>query len=103
MTSGYRVIVADNYDYMAEDARYELPPFDDLASAEQACRKIVDDFLVKALKPGMSAEALLREYRMFGEDPFIIAPGSEEVEFSAWDYAKERCEALVSGGGPGAL
>jgi hypothetical protein len=38
----------------------------------------------------MSAEHLYRRYVMFGPDPFGV------FEFSAWAYAKERCEVIAA-------
>jgi hypothetical protein len=32
---------------------------------------------------------------MFGEDPWISGPG--QSDFSAWEYAKSRCEILCAG------
>jgi hypothetical protein len=96
----YRVLVDDNFHYMDESERYELGPFATLAEALAASCRIVDEFLLSAYKPGMTAEQLYVGYTGFGEDPFIIPDASEEtaVEFSAWDYAKRRCEVMCSQG-----
>jgi len=29
---------------------------------------------------------------MFGDDPFIVATDETPASFSAWDYARQRCE-----------
>ena len=43
----------------------------------------------------MTAEALFSSYTSFGEDPWIVAPTPEDtVQFSAWDYAKRRCDEM---------
>ena len=42
----------------------------------------------------MSAGQLYKEYVACGDDPFIQGPGAR---FSAWTYAKQRCEALCGG------
>ncbi len=39
----------------------------------------------------MSAEDLFRIYSLFGEEPYLVGEG---VEFSAWEYARRRCEDL---------
>jgi hypothetical protein len=62
-----------------------------LEEAVSKCQMIVDEFLEGAHKPGMSSKELYDQYCMFGEDPFIRGPASD---FSAWDYAKQRCGEL---------
>jgi hypothetical protein len=54
---------------------------------------VVDDYLRSSIKPGIAAEELWAGYARFGEDPFIVS-ADEECVFSAWDYARQRCEAL---------
>ncbi len=94
----YTVLVDDNFHYMDESQRYTLGEYPSLAAAIQACQAIVDDFLLSALKPGMTAGRLYSQYTAFGEDPFIIPPPGEPPRpFSAWDYARERCQALCPG------
>jgi hypothetical protein len=90
----YTVLVDDNFAYMDEDKRYMHGAFATLEEAVQACQAIVDDFMRRTYTPGMSAAALYREYVAASEDPFIRGPGAE---FSAWTYAKQRCEALCGG------
>ncbi len=58
-----------------------------------AAKKIVDEYLASAYQPGMSAEELSRSYLLFGEDPYIV-PREPASEFSARDYARERCGEL---------
>ena len=50
--------------------------------------------LEAARKPGMTAHELFESYTMFGEDPFIVAPDQQSAAFSAWEYAKRRCNDL---------
>jgi hypothetical protein len=90
----YRVLVDDNSHYMDEAERYELGVFASLDAAVAAAQAVVDAYLRSAYKPRMSAQALFKSYTAFGEDPFIIAPDQERVAFSAWEYAKHRCDAL---------
>jgi hypothetical protein len=93
--TGYRVLIDDNFHYMDEKHRYEHGVFGTADEAIAACKKIVNRCLM--WKPGMTATALYDEYVTFGEDPFIKAvdPTDAGVAFSAWDYAKERCEVLT--------
>jgi hypothetical protein len=90
----YRVLVDDNFHSMDEDARYELGTFATLDAAIAAARALVDDYLETARKPGMTARELFENYTMFGEDPFIVGLGQPGESFSAWEYAKRRCEEL---------
>jgi hypothetical protein len=94
----FRVLVDDNFHFMDESERYELGAFATLEEALTASCGIVDEFLLSAYKPGMTAQQLYFSYTSFGEDPFIIPDASEEtaVEFSAWDYAKRRCEVMCA-------
>lgn len=87
----YIVRAYDNFHYMDEEEAYELPPFEDVEGALEACRARVDQSLDEVAKPGMTAAAIYAEYMMFGEDPALIATGaSPQVHFSAWDYARQR-------------
>jgi hypothetical protein len=87
----YVVFVDDNFHYMNEDERYKSGEFATLEEAVRACQEIVDGFLKDAYRPGMAADILFDQYVHFGEDPFIRGP---EAEFSAWNYAKLRCDEL---------
>jgi hypothetical protein len=92
----FKVFVDDNFHYMDESERYQLGEFLTLEEAIAASRKIVDEYLLSAYQPGMTAESLYQSYVAFGEDPFILAvPGQgAAVLFSAWEYAKQRCQEL---------
>ena len=83
----YTVFIDDNFHYQDESERVTHGQFETAEEAIAACRSIVDDFLAGAFEPGMSATALWDVYRDFGDAPVI---------FSAWDYARERCEVLAA-------
>ena len=90
----YQVMVAENGAY--RENGYKHSEHLDLQSALTVCRTIVDDFLRAQHKPeGQSADELFRLYSTFGEDPYVIGPAPGE--FSAWDYARQRCRELHSG------
>ena len=92
---GYRVIVADNYHYMDEDAYTDGGTFPTMAEAEAAARRIVDEWIEDALNRGTAPEKMLEGYRGFGEDPFVVPLGDERrSNFSAWGYAAKRCEEI---------
>jgi len=91
----YAVYVDDNFHFMDESERYKLGDFETCEEAIAACKKIVDDFLEKGYKKGMSFKELYEGYVGFGEDPFVFSD-DETCFFSAWTYAKRRCLELCS-------
>ena len=93
---GYKVFVDDNFHYMDEDERYCAGEYPDAESALALCRRIVDECLESAYKPGMSAAELWNGYVDFGEDPFILSGEAPAVKFSAWDYARQRCALMCA-------
>ena len=97
-TAKYKVFVDDNSHYMDDSERYELGEFSLLEEAIEASKKLVDEYLTSAYQPGMNAKDLFESYTSFGEDPFIVSSSTDglKADFSAWDYAKKRCEAICS-------
>ena len=89
----YKVLVDDNFHYMEESERYMLGTFVSCKDAVKACKKRVDEFLLTTYSVGMEAETLWKRYVSFGVDPFISTT-DKECRFSAWDYARQRCEEL---------
>lgn len=92
--SDWTVYVDDNFHYMDEDERYCLGTFETLDAAVAACQKIVDEFLQD--NPAKTADDLYDQYTSFGEDPWIKgpSPAPDTPPFSAWDYARKRCNDL---------
>jgi hypothetical protein len=96
----YKVFVDDNFHYMDVEERYALGEFESVDIAIIKCKQIVDRFLADSYKPNMTADQLYRHYTSFGEDPFIVGPerqGNPKPLFSAWDYARERCDQICKG------
>ena len=87
----FTVTVRDNFHYRDESEWYDSGSFSSLEEAENAAKTIVDEYLESAYQPNMPASALYLSYTCFGDDPFIL-----ESSFSAWDYAKQRCEKICS-------
>jgi hypothetical protein len=92
-------MVDDNFHYMDKEERWEYGTFATVEEALRACRQLVDDWLLHNHRPGMTADELYRQYTGFGDDPFIVAPHAPDagVLFSAWDYARQRVQALCGG------
>lgn len=96
----FTVLVNDNYHYQDEEARYQLGEFDTLPAAITACQRLVDEYLDEAREDPTSsmasADDLYRSYTTFGPDPFVVG-AVEHLPFSAWTYAKQRCQDIFSG------
>jgi hypothetical protein len=90
----FRVLVDDNFHHMDESERYQHGTFATEGEAVAAAKKIVDEWLSREYKPGMTARQLYDKYTSFGDDPFISSTDDKPVEFSAWNYAKERCAEI---------
>lgn len=92
----YTVYVDDNYHYMDESERYKLGEFETANEAVNEAQALVDGFLISTYKPEMTADELYQSYQDFGEDPFIVSE-DKDCSFSAWTYAKEKCQEIVTG------
>jgi hypothetical protein len=90
----YLVFVDDNFHYGEEKERYKLGEFGSCEEAIAACKRIIDEFMEKGFKEGISFKELWGGYMMFGEDPFIQSD-DPKCNFSAWTYAKQRCVELI--------
>lgn len=85
------VEVRDNFHYMDESENYTKGKYDNYEEALEVCQNIVDQCMESLDEVGMTKEYLYEQYKMFGDDPFIISEGDcnlVEEAFSAWDYAK---------------
>ncbi len=90
----YSVYVDDNFSLPPDDARYKLGDFATLEEAVAACKGMVDSFLKAEVPSDITAAERYEVYTHFGPDPFIATddPGVGHPPFSAWGYAKERCQ-----------
>ena len=93
----FKVFVDDNFHYQDESERYQHGEFDTWEEAVVACKAIVDRNLEDMFSADKSAGELYSHYTSFGDDPFVL-PAAPGRSFSAWDYAKQRCEELCGGG-----
>jgi hypothetical protein len=91
----YIVRVEENSHYMDESERYTLGEFTDAEVAISAAKRLVDEDLNSLYRAGMTAEQLYQQYTSFGHDAYIIS-GNESCQFSARDYAGERCREICS-------
>src|SRR5262245_43574347 len=88
----YSVMIDDNAHYMDESHRRSAGEYDNLEDAVATAKRIVDRSLVEFSSRGRTAGDLYEHYCLWGDDPFIIGEG--KIEFSAREYARERCRDL---------
>lgn len=93
----YQIILHENGRYMDDEGRYDGPAFASQEEAIAAAKAMVDDDLRSLKQPEMAADELFSSYTMFGVEPQIVSAGGD-VNFSAWAYAKTRCEELCGEG-----
>ena len=89
----FEVFVDDNFHYQDESERYKQGEYETYEEAVKRCKEIVDGELLHLYEKGASATDLYFSYTSFGEDPFIM-PSPEDQRFSAWEYARQRCEEI---------
>jgi hypothetical protein len=75
---------------MDESERYLTGKYETEEEAFCVCRKIVDNYLLNAYQPDMTAKQPYEIYVCHGEDPFI-----KEESFSAWNSAEKRSDEIV--------
>ena len=90
----YTVLCDDNFDMEARSIC--AGKHATAAEAIAQCQQIVVEFLDGSYKPGMTAAELYDLYTMFGEDPWVV--GLARGTFSAWDYARQRCDEICRRG-----
>ena len=89
----FEVFVDDNFHYQDESERYKQGEYDTYEEAVKACKEIVGGELSHLNLNRLSAAELYSAFTSFGEDPFI-RPTPEGERFSAWEYARQRCEEI---------
>lgn len=89
----YQIVIDDNFHFMDESESYHSGEFDTYEEAEAECKRILDEFLIDAVRPGDTAEQLESTYVMYGETPHIH--GEKLGNFSATDYVKKRCKEIT--------
>lgn len=100
----YLVEVADNFHPYSEDDYYTAGRYATLDEAIAACERLVMESLAHCCKEirELTAEALLDQYKSFGEDPFILDTVTSGVTdenmvplFSAWKFAERMAPTVV--------
>jgi hypothetical protein len=88
----FTLILDDNFHFMEADERYTAGEFDSEDAAIHQAKAIIDEFLKAQFTPGMKADDLYSIFCSFGESPFI----TPECGFSAWAYARKRCDVVCA-------
>jgi len=90
----YIVFVDDNFHHGDENERYKLGEYNTRDEALTACKDVVDEYFKLIEKGKFTFKELWEGYMLYGEDPFIW--NDENIEkFSAWEYARQRCQEYV--------
>lgn len=84
----YFVRISDNFHYMDSEYDKDAGEFPSSEAAVAFCQRTVRDSLDECYEPGMTPEALIQQYKAFGDDPWIVST-DEEARFSAWTYAEQ--------------
>ncbi len=87
----YLVYVDDNFHSGDESERYKLGEFETREEALAACKQKVEEYFERIKRGEHSFQELWEGYMLYGEDPFIINDDDAD-RFSAWEYAKQRCQ-----------
>jgi hypothetical protein len=77
-----------------EESGRKIAEFQDCGAAIAACQRIVNRSLEEC-DSSQGAGDLFRQYSLFGEDAWIITD-DPDCKFSAWEYAKQRCQELAA-------
>jgi hypothetical protein len=89
--SKYLVYIDDNFHNGDESERYKLGEFETREDALTACKQKVDEYFERIEMGKYNFKELWEGYMLYGEDPFIINDDAAD-RFSAWEYAKQRCQ-----------
>ena len=80
---------------MDESDAYNHGQYETYEEAMEAAKAIVDEFFVHNWKSGSTAEDLLVQYCLYGEDPIILPnEHGKHPSFSARTYAVENAETI---------
>ena len=90
MTFRYAVYAYTSFHLMGDAEKYHVGEFGDCASAQEACRRLVDDFL--GATRARTSEALLAEYENSGPEPYIESD-DPDCRFSAAGYVRHKLGA----------
>lgn len=92
--TNFSVYVADNFHYMDESETYVKRGYATWQEALAEARRIVIESVRHQYQPGMTADELYERYTLFGDDPAVL-PTPAGMNFSAWGFAREQCEAMT--------
>ena len=91
----FHLRVYDNFHYMDESEAYNHGKYDTYEDAVIAAKSIVDEFFEHNWEKGISSNALIGQYGLYGEDPIILPNEHGKHEsFSARTYAKMSAEKI---------
>lgn len=71
----FTVFVDDNFHYTDENERLKHGEFSTFEEAVVACKAVVNKCLLHGYAKGMTADELISQYVLYGEDPWISGDG----------------------------
>ena len=94
----YKILILGLFHYQDPEHEYELGEV--FATAEAAvteAKRRLDAQLAGPVKPGTTAEEMVSDWMMFGEDPLILRTDHTQpaADFSSSAYVRQRATALV--------
>lgn len=84
---------SDEYDVLREDK--STRPFSTYEQAVVEAQKIVRSSLRECFERNMTRTQLMKQYKNFGADPFIVPRNEKGVQFSAWNYANDIADQVL--------
>ncbi len=90
--SGYKIYLEEDYWFQDDPELLSAGKviYETYEEALRECKRMIDDFLIRNYKPGMTVDELYNLYLQFSDEPYII-PRGENNQFSHSKYAKEQC------------
>ena len=96
-TTIWTVMVSDNFHYMDSTKTWRRGEYRNYQDAVSVCQKMVDDCLEEYRPQCETPDKLYDHYLSHGDDPYIV-PDKNEHRFSAWAYARTRCDVMFEKG-----
>ncbi len=98
MNKKYLIKIDDNFHSMDGAQRRPVGSRDTLEKAIEACKRISIESLESFYTKGITPEEMIKQWCLFGDDPFIQAPDDSNIKipFSARSYITiEMCEKII--------
>ncbi len=98
MDKKYLIKIDDNFHSMDGSVPSPVGSRDTLEEAIEACKRISIESLKSFYEKGITPDEMIKQWCLFGDDPFIQAPADSDVKvpFSARSFITiEMCENII--------